>query len=765
MGSQAEAPKELISRATQRGRGMPSGILRKTELIARLDELEQIFRSTGETDVQKLRDLQPSIRYWADRTSHLAQLNRFAGLLKRAGDPAAALALLQFAHSISPGHGRSAAALCDLLVASGRVTEALQVICPHVCTPDAEVQVLSSAARVYHRVGDWERGNQLYERAVQKDPARSGEFLDALTKSGCKERGLSEAERILASRPEDPKLCFSCFAAFLKLGAGSAKLGEARGWLFECAARAPNGAIWRARTLRLEGELDAALGELTQRPASPDDDAAIVRERAVFALANGYWGRDAKLLLAARPTADATLAENIGQADLLLRACGSSLEQAAADPASACHVSTPESVFELVSATSPPRATAGERNGLVMIVPSLAGGGAERIVASSFRSWAKDPRFGWAKLYVSDLDRDAQADFYLPLTGIQRSDIVILENEQRLDPPWVWLGRARGQRAQCIHRHLLEHRPAIVHATLDLLNSGLAAVAAGVPRIVLHLHNMRPSELGARDTDRMRECYRTLLRRPEVKVVGCAQACIDDHLEWLGVADTGNFHTVHNGLDVETIIASGDPESSAAQRAALGFAPENLVVGTAIRFAELKRPFLWVDVAARVLSKLPDCKFVMFGDGELRDGVRRYIAERKLSSSIILPGRVRDIHRRLSILDLFVLSSRTEALPNALLEAQAAGVPVIAFDVGGVGEAMIEGVTGWLVREQTPDALASRVLAALEMDEWRCEAGAAAQAFVRRNFSMDRMINSLSSILLQTGPSDSSKNAEAALTT
>lgn len=732
----------------QRSRRLPREVLRRTELIARMEELERILRATGEADLQKLHALQSSIRYWADRTSHVGRLQRFAGMLSKAGDTAGALDLLQFAHGISPGHARTAAVLSEMLAASGRILEAVQIILVHAGAPDAEVQVLLAAARAHHKMGDWERGNQFFGRAVQKDPSCSWEFLDALTRSGRREEGLKVAERVLRERPEDLRTCFACYAAFLRLGAEAVPLGRARDRLFEQARRKRDGAIWRARALRLEGDIEAGLNELCAAPVARLDDPKLVRERAVFALAAGNWGRDAGLLCAARHSADRVLAENIEQTDLLLRACGTSLEKAASDPYSSAHVKSPESVFEIVTAAARPPAV--DRRGLVMIVPSLAGGGAERIVATSFGRWSRDERFGGAKLYVSDLDREEQADFYLPLTGIQRSDIVLLEREERPEPPWVWLGSARGKRAQSIYRHLTADRPRIVHATLDLLNSGLAAVAAGVPRIVLHIHNMRPSELGARDSERLRECYRALLRCPEVSVIGCAQACVDDHIEWLGLTDTGKIYTVHNGVDVGAIVAAGGPDARTAQRRAVGLSPDDTVVGTAFRFAELKRPFLWVDAATRILSERPDCKFVMFGDGELRGAVQQYIRERELSENFVLPGRVTDLPQRLGMLDLFVFSSRTEALPNVLLEAQAAGVPVIAFDVGGISEAVLDGISGWLVRENTAEALGDRVLTALSAPDWRHRASEAAQKFVRDNFGIDRMLQSISSILLQS---------------
>jgi glycosyltransferase involved in cell wall biosynthesis len=93
-----------------------------------------------------------------------------------------------------------------------------------------------------------------------------------------------------------------------------------------------------------------------------------------------------------------------------------------------------------------------------------------------------------------------------------------------------------------------------------------------------------------------------------------------------------------------------------------------------------------------------------------------------------------------------MLSSRTEGLPNAVIEAQAAGVPVVAFDVGGVAETMIPGETGLLVKDLTAGALAAAVLGALADPEWRGRAATLGPDFVRSTFSLDKMIVTLSGI-------------------
>src|SRR5690606_39805093 len=90
-----------------------------------------------------------------------------------------------------------------------------------------------------------------------------------------------------------------------------------------------------------------------------------------------------------------------------------------------------------------------------------------------------------------------------------------------------------------------------------------------------------------------------------------------------------------------------------------------------------------VDGFARVRDELPDACLILIGDGPCRDAIEKRIREAGLADRIRLLGRRPDIDKLLSALDLFVLASDTEGLSNAILEAQACGLPVIATDVGG----------------------------------------------------------------------------------
>ena len=172
------------------------------------------------------------------------------------------------------------------------------------------------------------------------------------------------------------------------------------------------------------------------------------------------------------------------------------------------------------------------------------------------------------------------------------------------------------------------------------------------------------------------------------------------------------------------------------------------VVGTAFKFRDEKRPALWVEAALKVRERHPESCFVMFGDGPLLAPIKELVAAKGAGESFVFPGLVPDLNRYLPMLDLFMLCSSSEALPNVLLEAQASGVHVVAYLVGGIGETMLDGETGILVRKDGADALAAALLRAIDNPDWRAKAARAGAAFVRERFSPGLMTSSMIRVLL-----------------
>jgi glycosyltransferase involved in cell wall biosynthesis len=630
---------------------------------------------------------------------------------------------------------------------------ALATLTPFAAGEKTDPAVLRRIAELHWALGNVADCIAFQRRVGQVDPSRLKSYLNTLIHDGRGDEALQEVRRVLSEEPEECGLLLVCLTLLRQLTDDKASIAQARERFLTAATTDAKGTLWRARLYRSEQDLDSAMAELNRAVAEGDGDATLLRERASVAVTLGYWGRDACALKDAIAITGGfpELGSEIAHADGLLRAWGCSLDQAASDPERFCHIRSPESVFALIS-ERPAKRMEPSGKGLVMIANSLTAGGAERMVAVTFRHLSERSEFDWLKLYLFNLSREDGADFYLPLTGLSAADVVQLDSSPATHPPFSYLTHWTGRNAQAIYNQLLQDRPAVVHASLEplTLHAAAAALEAGVPRIVLHTHNMRPTDLHPDSPlpPRWRECYGAVLKRDEVRLVGCAQAAIADYTDWIGLNDTSRLGVVYNGLDFEKFQPASDPDVPRLLRERLGIPKHALVVGTAFKFREEKRPLLWVEAALKVLERYREAYFVMFGDGPLLEATRDFAASNGARDHFSLPGLVPDLNRWLPALDLFMLCSVSEALPNVLLEAQACGVPVIARHVGGIGETMIDGVTGILVDEDGADALASAVLRAIDDPAWRKAAASAGPAFVRERFSIDRMVETLCGYLL-----------------
>ena len=165
--------------------------------------------------------------------------------------------------------------------------------------------------------------------------------------------------------------------------------------------------------------------------------------------------------------------------------------------------------------------------------------------------------------------------------------------------------------------------------------------------------------------------------------------------------------------------------------------PRSRIIGAAGRLSPEKGFGVLIDAAATLARRDQTLGFVLFGEGPLRDRLARRIELYGLTSSFILAGFRADLDRFLPFLDLLVLPSFTEGLPNVVLEAMAAGVPVVATAVGGTPELIEDGVNGYLVPPGEPQALAAR-LHDLLTDEQRMQAlGQAGRRTVLERFTFE----------------------------
>lgn len=193
-----------------------------------------------------------------------------------------------------------------------------------------------------------------------------------------------------------------------------------------------------------------------------------------------------------------------------------------------------------------------------------------------------------------------------------------------------------------------------------------------------------------------------------------------------GVGRRDQYRVVPNGVDLERFAGNGGPEANRI-----------LFVG---RLARQKRPDLAVEILGLVRNDYPDAELWVVGDGPERSEVERLVAQAGLEDAVRLLGVRRDLPELLQGSACVLLSSDYESCPYAVLEAMAAGVPVVATRVGGVPELLDDGVEGILVPPGRPDRAAAAV-GRLFADPERARAlGEAGRKRARARYSVERMV-------------------------
>jgi glycosyltransferase involved in cell wall biosynthesis len=217
-----------------------------------------------------------------------------------------------------------------------------------------------------------------------------------------------------------------------------------------------------------------------------------------------------------------------------------------------------------------------------------------------------------------------------------------------------------------------------------------------------------------------------------------SQAGANDYADWIGIPRQ-RITVIYNGVDF-----GGQQRLSAdairASRAELGIEENAFVVGGMFRFEAEKRPLLWLDVAAEVAKAIPDAKFVLYGQGRLRSSMEAKVKDLGLGKRIQMLGVTSDPLSAMSLMNVFLLTSYGEGLPNVLLEAQWVGTPVVSTKSGGATEAVDVGVSGWIAATHAAPDIAAAIIELYRDQALMARAAERCPAFVRERFGVERMI-------------------------
>jgi glycosyltransferase involved in cell wall biosynthesis len=246
----------------------------------------------------------------------------------------------------------------------------------------------------------------------------------------------------------------------------------------------------------------------------------------------------------------------------------------------------------------------------------------------------------------------------------------------------------------------------------------------------------KPPLIASRRVDfHLRQSAMSRWKYRQVDCFICASEAIRQMLVSDGVPEARTV-TVHEGIDLARVSAA--PPAALHQEL---FLPHRApIVGNVAALAPHKGQRHLIEAAALVVRQEPDARFVIAGEGELRQALERQIREHHLEKHVLLAGFRPDVLSLHKAFDIFVMSSVTEGLGTSLLDAMAAAKPIVASATGGIPEVVVDGVTGFLVPPRDHDAMARSIVALLKDPALRERMGQAGLARAREKFGAERMV-------------------------
>jgi len=215
----------------------------------------------------------------------------------------------------------------------------------------------------------------------------------------------------------------------------------------------------------------------------------------------------------------------------------------------------------------------------------------------------------------------------------------------------------------------------------------------------------------------------------------CASEAIRRMLVADGVPEARTV-TVHEGIDLDRVASA--PRANLHEEL---FLPHQApIVGNVAALVPHKGQRHLVEAAALVVRKVPDARFVIAGEGELRPSLERQIKEHRLEKHVLLAGFRPDALSLHQAFDIFVMCSITEGLGTSLLDAMAAAKPIVATATGGIPEVVDDGVTGFLVQPRDDRAMADAIVRLLKDADLRQRMGLAGLKRAREKFGAERML-------------------------
>ena len=299
-------------------------------------------------------------------------------------------------------------------------------------------------------------------------------------------------------------------------------------------------------------------------------------------------------------------------------------------------------------------------------------------------------------------------------------------------------------------RRLRELEPDIVH-THSSKAGILGRWAAAKARAPVVIHTIHGLSFTASTSSLVNSAYKSMERNAAAittKIVCVANAMREKSLE-VRIGRPEQYVTIYSGMDTTPFLAPPAPREQVRRQ--LGLRDEQIAVGTIARLFHLKGHDDLLDVAPRLCQAYPNLHFLWVGDGLLRQQFERRMEQMNLRNRFILTGLVPParIPELCGAMDILVHPSRREGLARALPQASLSAKPVVAYDIDGNREALIDGVTGFLAEPFDLNRLAGSLEVLLKDEPLRQRMGEAGRTFALGRFDAKVMVDALEEVYRQ----------------
>lgn len=296
-----------------------------------------------------------------------------------------------------------------------------------------------------------------------------------------------------------------------------------------------------------------------------------------------------------------------------------------------------------------------------------------------------------------------------------------------------------------VYQLIREFQPDVVHTHTAKAGfvGRVAAWAAGVPVILHTFHGHVFRGYFSPLKTRLFIFLERLTARMSDTIITLTEGLRRELAEEYHIARKGRITVLPLGLDLD--VFASQPRKAGTFRAAWNIPADVPLIGIVGRITPIKNHPLFLEAAARLKGDLPNAHFVIVGDGEIRAEIEAIVDSLGLRDSVTFTGWTRDLPPVYGDLDVLVISSLNEGTPVTVIEALAAGCPVVATAVGGLPDLLDGGKLGKLVEPENAEALCAGIYATLTQPP-DSAAAANAQAMMIDRYGIDRLIQDLDGV-------------------